>query len=117
MEVFSLGSGSVDVGKHLKASKRRFFWQFMVGPDGKPHKLELFASVFSGKRQLAVDGNIVYNVSTMSDFSHSVTIDDTVVEVKSKGDDLSVTIGARPFEALRPRDKYQPEDVIDVHLI
>lgn len=117
MEVFSLGSGSADVGKHLKASKRRFFWQFMVGPEGKPHKVELFASVFSGKRQLAVDGDVVYHVSTMSDFSHSLTVDDTLVEVKAKGDDLFVTVGAKPFQALRPRDKYKPEDVIDINLI
>jgi len=101
----SLGSGCLDVGKRVKASKRRFFWQFMFGPEGKPYKVELIISVISGKRSLLLDGiEKVHEVSTSPDFFITLPIESHVFRVESKGEEIEACLDFIPFNEIITRD-------------
>ncbi|CAG9311502.1 unnamed protein product [Blepharisma stoltei] len=47
---------TLNVGKHIKSSKKRFMWKFEL--DGKEHVIDLFLSKISGKRKILLNGDI-----------------------------------------------------------
>ncbi len=55
---FQVHSEVAEVGKRLKASKKRFYWRFGIG--GSKHECLLIHSLMSGKKQVFVDGQQVH---------------------------------------------------------
>ncbi|CAG9331494.1 unnamed protein product [Blepharisma stoltei] len=47
---------TLNVGKHIKSSKKRFMWKFEL--DGKEQVIDLFVSKMSGKRKILLNGDI-----------------------------------------------------------
>ncbi|CAG9314487.1 unnamed protein product [Blepharisma stoltei] len=47
------------VGKHIKSSKKRYTWKFTL--EGQEVTVDLFASKYSGKRTIKVDGDIKFD--------------------------------------------------------
>lgn len=46
-----------DVAKHLKSTKKQYIWKFKL--DNVDHTVELFASLFTGKKKIIKDGHLI----------------------------------------------------------
>jgi hypothetical protein len=57
MQVSVLQAEQTNIGKLVKASKKKFTWHFAVDDD--VHCVELFISILSNKRTLVVDGSFI----------------------------------------------------------
>lgn len=104
-----------DVGKTVKASKRRARWTFSFGDDGEEKEVILLHSVVSGKKTLSYEGREIYHSDEMSrafsynwyDGDHILRVDIVdIVEVGSamarNGNDrmYELTIDGVPFSVL-----------------
>ncbi|CAG9319904.1 unnamed protein product [Blepharisma stoltei] len=47
---------SINVGRHIKGSKKRYIWKFEL--DGKENIVDLYISKFTGKRKILINGDI-----------------------------------------------------------
>jgi len=81
-----------EVGKTIKSSKIYYLWEFFL--DEKPHKVELFHSVLSGKKKLCLDAQVLTeDKSYSSNFNYSFKIGKhyfNVVQVESDSFDLRI---------------------------
>lgn len=100
----AVSSGTREVGRRIKASKRLFFWEFCFGPTGRVHRLELTVSVLSGKRVVTLDGVETMNFATMRpDFLYTLAIGPHLARLENEGDGFILALDSLVFNELRNR--------------
>lgn len=83
-KVRALAYEVVDVGKHLKFSKKRYFWAVSIGP--RCYNFVLDDSVVSGKSKLSINGKVFHQTdpSALSRvlYEHSFIIDGCLFQIQ-----------------------------------
>lgn len=89
-----------EVGKHLKGSKKRYFWTFELS--GKRHRVVLDSSMLSGKVKLELDGKVIVDqeISMGTAFQHPFTLDGFSLNVLQQGDNFEFRINNKVFSHL-----------------
>ena len=89
-----------EIGKHVKASKKRFTWNFSL--NGRSHTISLDFSFVSGKVKLVVDRKSILenelpaNVS----FQHPFTLDGFALNILQQGQTFELRINNKVFSHL-----------------
>ncbi len=88
------------VGRTVKASKTYHVWEFVLG--GNIYKIELFNSVFSGKKKLVLNGGLVIDDEEYtSEFNYHFNLKGFSVKLFQKSTDkFELSIDERPFTLL-----------------
>lgn len=89
-----------EVGKTVKSSKIYYLWEFFL--DNKPHKVELFHSVWSGKKKLCLDAQeLTEDKSYSSNFNYSFTLEKHYFScIQLDSDTFELRIDNKVFSAL-----------------
>lgn len=93
---------SINVGKHIKSSKKRHSWKFEL--DSKEHQIDLFVSRISGKRTMIVDGSKKIETRKAGldyDTTYPTKIGvHPVILHEFDGGKFDLTVGSSSFEAI-----------------
>lgn len=100
MDIKNLFHDKRSVGRTVKASKTYHVWEFVLG--GIIYKIELFNSVFSGKKKLVLNGSLVTDDEEYtSEFNYHFNLKSHSVKLYQKSTDkFELSIDERPFTLL-----------------
>ena len=108
-QVVALDYYEDDIGKHVKASKRRFMWKFTIA--GQLHQLNCDLSILSGKVQLVCDGRILKNAELIDGlvFQHSFVLEGCQCIILQQGDTVEFRINNKSFLHILNQEKTKKE--------
>jgi hypothetical protein len=76
----------VEVGKHVKSSKKRYFWAVSIGP--RCYNFVMDDSVVSGKSKLSINGKVFHQTDSpalsRTRYEHSFIIDGCLFQIQQK---------------------------------
>ena len=100
MDFRNLFSDRREVGKTIKATKVYYLWEFFQS--NKPHKIELFHSVMSGKKKLCLDAQVITEDSSYKyNFQYSFRIENHYFNVvQTASDNFDLRIDNAPFKQI-----------------
>lgn len=100
MGVKALYYNCIDIGKHVKKSKKRFIWKFSI--DGREHTIDLVISYLSGKKKITQDGKLLYEGQKVltSSFQFPFEIDLNMCNIVQQGDNFELRINNQAFSEL-----------------
>ena len=100
MDIKNLFYDKREVGRTVKGSKLYFIWEFCFY--GKVIKIEIFHSVYSGKKTLVINGKVMVNDENYSnDFTHTFKVKTSEINITQISKDrFDVKIDNRPFNLL-----------------
>lgn len=98
-----------EIGKHVKASKKRFSWSFSL--DGRVHSLTLDFSFISGKVKLIADRRTLLENEMPADvsFQHPFTLDGYALNILQQGETFELRINNKVFSHLYNQAKTNTE--------
>lgn len=83
-EVRAIAYQVVDVGKHVKFSKKRYFWAVSIGP--RCYNFVLDDSMVSGKSKLSINGKVFHQTDSSAlnrvRYEHSFIIDGCLFQIQ-----------------------------------
>lgn len=102
---FAIDHTARDVGRTVRASKRKFAWRFSLGPRGAERVVELYISVVSGKRVLLYEGTEVLHLTSSRDkLRHAWLVDGAhACKLTAVYDRFELSIDTVPFHQLQAR--------------
>jgi hypothetical protein len=81
-----------EVGKTIKSTKLYYLWEFYLSE--KPHKVELFHSIVSGKKKLCLDAQVLTEDKSYSaNFNYSFKLENhyfNVIQMDSDSFDMRI---------------------------
>lgn len=100
MGVKAIYFNSLDIGKHVKKSKKRFVWRFSI--DGKEHTIELVISFLSGKKKITHDGRLLYEGQKVltNSFQFPFEVDMNMCNIIQSGESFDLRINNMAFSQL-----------------
>jgi len=112
MDIKNLFHDRRQVGRTVKASKIYYVWEFVLS--GKLYKLELFLSVFSGKKKFVVNGELIFEDDEYStDFNHTMNAKGHTIKLIQKGhDNFDLEIDNRGFKLLLQDEVSQTYSIV-----
>ena len=98
-----------EIGKHVKASKKRFIWTFSL--EGKMHSLTLDFSFISGKVKLLCDRRTLLENELPADvsFQRPFTLDGYALNILQQGESFELRINNKVFSHLYNQTKTNSE--------
>lgn len=96
-----------EVGKTIKSTKVYYLWEFLLL--GKPHKVEMFHSIVSGKKKLCLDAQVLTEDKSYSaNFNYSFRLESHYFNlIQMSNDTFDLRIDNKQFATLSHEIRHQ----------